>query len=136
MTELENSYEDIINMPHHVSHRHPHMSVHDRAAQFAPFAALTGHGAAIAETARRTEEKLELDESQKEVLDQKLVNIMHNADETVVKIEYFVRDKKKSGGKYETSEGRIRKLDMYRQMIVMEDGTEISVDDVNDINIL
>ena len=63
MAELKNSYEDIIYMSHHVSLKHPHMSDHDRAAQFAPFAALTGHGAAIAETARRTVEKLELDES-------------------------------------------------------------------------
>ena len=136
MAELKNSYEDIIYMSHHVSLKYPHRSDHDRAAQFAPFAALTGHGAAIAETARRTVEKLELDESQKEVLDQKLVNIMHNANETTVKIEYFVRDKKKSGGKYEMAESRIRKIDMYRQMIVMEDGTEISVEDVYDINIL
>lgn len=127
------------DMPHHVSDRHSHMSIHDRAAQFAPFAALTGHGAAIAETARLTEDKLELDESQKEVLDQKLTNIMHSADEISVDVEYFVRDERKSGGRYEHVSGRIKKIDMYRHMILMEDEkrrciVEIPVDDVYDIN--
>ncbi len=127
------------DMSHHVSDRHSHMSIHDRAAQFAPFAALTGHGAAIAETARLTEDKLELDESQKAVLDQKLTNIMHSADEISVDVEYFVRDERKSGGRYEHVSGRIKKVDMYRQMILMEDEkrrciVEIPVDDVYDIN--
>lgn len=126
------------DMPHHVSDRHPHMSIHDRAAQFAPFAALTGHGAAIAETARLTEEKLELDESQKAVLDQKLANIMHSADEISVDVEFFVRDERKSGGRYEHVSGRIKRIDMYRQMIILEDDAdknivEIPVDDVYDI---
>ena len=126
------------DMPHHVSDRHPHMSIHDRAAQFAPFAALTGHGAAIAETARLTEEKLELDESQKAVLDQKLANIMHSADEISVDVEFFVRDERKSGGRYEHVSGRIKRIDMYRQMIILENDAdknivEIPVDDVYDI---
>lgn len=126
------------DMPHHVSDRHPHMSIHDRAAQFAPFAALTGHGAAIAETARLTEEKLELDESQKAVLDQKLANIMHSADEIPVDVEFFVRDERKSGGRYEHVSGRIKRIDMYRQMILLENDAdknivEIPVDDVYDI---
>ena len=126
------------DMPHHVSDRHPHMSIHDRAAQFAPFAALTGHGAAIAETARLTEEKLELDESQKAVLDQKLVNIMHSADEISVDVEFFVRDERKSGGRYEHVSGRIKRIDMYRQMVILENDAdknivEIPVDDVYDI---
>ena len=102
---MEDNYDDIIQLPHHVSSVHPHMSIHDRAAQFAPFAALTGHGAAIAETARLTDEKLELDESQKMVLDQKLLNIMHNADKKCVSIEYFVKDDRKAGGRYEHVSG-------------------------------
>lgn len=126
------------DMPHHVSDRHPHMSIHDRAAQFAPFAALTGHGAAIAETARLTEEKLELDDSQKAVLDQRLANIMHSADEISVDVEFFVRDERKSGGRYEHVSGRIKRIDMYRQMILLENDAdknivEIPVDDVYDI---
>lgn len=136
MTDSIDKYDDIIDLPHHVSSRHPHMPAHDRAAQFAPFAALTGHGAAIAETARLTEEKMELDESQKAVLDQKLVNIMHNAGEMTVNVEYFVRDTRKSGGRYESMEGKIKRIDMYRQMMVMDNGTEIPVDDIYDINIL
>lgn len=126
-------YEDIIDMPHHVSDRHPHMSVHDRAAQFAPFAALTGHGAAIAETARLTEEKHELDESQKAVLDQKLMNIMYNADEKNVNVDYFVADERKSGGRYERFTGRIRRIDEYERVLVMEDGTVIPIDNIQDI---
>lgn len=136
------SYDDIIDMPHHVSDHHSHMSVHDRAAQFAPFAALTGHGAAIAETARLTEEKRELCESQKEVLDQRLVNIMHNAGEPYVKVEYFVDDERKSGGRYVTVFGRIKKIDDYRHVMVLEAMekqhteshiTEILLDDIYDI---
>lgn len=133
MSDRTKSYDDIIDMPHHVSDRHPHMSVHDRAAQFAPFAALTGHGAAIAETARLTEEKLELDESQKAVLDQKLMNIMHNADEKSVNVEYFVADERKSGGRYERCTGRIRRIDEYERLLIMEDGTVIPIDNIHDI---
>lgn len=136
MADSIDKYDDIIDQPHHVSNRHPHMTAHDRAAQFAPFAALTGHGAAIAETARLTEEKLELDESQKAVLDQKLVNIMHNAGEMTVNVEFFVRDTRKSGGRYESMEGKIKRIDMYRQKMVMDNGMEIPVDDIYDINIL
>lgn len=139
MIKLNFKYKDMYDMPHHVSDRHPHMSIHDRAAQFAPFAALTGHGAAIAETARLTEDRLELDESQKAVLDQKLTNIMHSAGEILVDVEYFVRDERKSGGRYEHVSGRITKVDMYRQMILLGDESgrciaAIPVDDVYDIN--
>lgn len=139
MIELNPKYKDMYDMPHHVSDRHPHMSIHDRAAQFAPFAALTGHGAAIAETARLTEDRLELDESQKAVLDQKLTNIMHSAGEILVDVEYFVRDERKSGGRYEHVSGRIMKVDMYRQIILLGDESgrciaAIPVDDVYDIN--
>ena len=133
MSDRTKFYEDIIDMPHHVSDRHPHMSVHDRAAQFAPFAALTGHGAAIAETARLTEEKHELDESQKAVLDQKLMNIMYNADEKNVNVDYFVADERKSGGRYERFTGRIRRIDEYERVLVMEDGTVIPIDTIQDI---
>ena len=133
MADRTKFYEDIIDMPHHVSDRHPHMSVHDRAAQFAPFAALTGHGAAIAETARLTEEKHELDESQKAVLDQKLMNIMYNADEKNVNVDYFVADERKSGGRYERFTGRIRRIDEYERVLVMEDGTVIPIDNIQDI---
>ncbi len=133
MSDRTKFYDDIIDMPHHVSDRHPHMSVHDRAAQFAPFAALTGHGAAIAETARLTEEKHELDESQKAVLDQKLMNIMYNADEKNVNVDYFVADERKSGGRYERFTGRIRRIDEYERVLVMEDGTVIPIDNIQDI---
>ena len=133
MSDRTKFYDDIIDMPHHVSDRHPHMSVHDRAAQFAPFAALTGHGAAIAETARLTEEKHELDESQKAVRDQKLMNIMYNADEKNVNVDYFVADERKSGGRYERFTGRIRRIDEYERVLVMEDGTVIPIDNIQDI---
>lgn len=126
-------YDDIIGMKHHVSERHQHMSMHDRAAQFAPFAALTGHGAAIAETARLTDDRLELDESRKAALDQVLSDIMASGRRENVCIEYFIPDERKSGGRYEKIDGIISKVDTCRKIIVMEDGTEIPVDDVVDI---
>ena len=105
-------YEDIINLPHHVSTKHPQMALSDRAAQFSPFAALTGHEDSIRETARRTEAFLELDEDKKEQLDEKMVT-------------YFVPDEKKAGGAYVTHRGRIRKIDTYLRRLLFEDGTEV-----------
>ncbi len=126
-------YDDIIGMKHHVSERHQHMSMHDRAAQFAPFAALTGHGAAIEETARLTDARLELDESRKTALDHVLSDIMESGRQERVCIEYFIQDEKKSGGRYEKIYGIISKVDTYRKRIVMKDGVELPVDDVVDI---
>lgn len=129
-----NSYDDIINLPHHVSQKHPHMAMIDRAAQFSPFAALTGHGAAIEETARLTDELVELDESRKEIINEKLVFISQAAEDAPeVTVIYFVPDGRKFGGEYVSVTGKVRKIDACRHDIVMSDGRVIPIENVYDI---
>ncbi len=124
-------YEDIIGLPHHVSRTHPHMAPLDRAAQFSPFAALTGHEAAIAETARRTEERVELDEDRKIVLDEKLQILRaHLTERPKIAITYFKPDEKKEGGAYLTARGSIKKIDEYAGCLVMEDETILPIADL------
>lgn len=127
----EQRYEDIINLPHHVSTKRPHMSALDRAAQFSPFAALTGHAAAIKESARMTEAYVELDGDQKEELDRSLQEIrMHISKRPQVRITYFVEDEKKAGGAYVTVEGRVKKLDEYAHTVVFEDGSYVTMQSI------
>ena len=126
-----NKYDDIIDRDHHVSRVHPPIPVADRAAQFAPFAALTGFGAAITETARRTEAKIQLDECAKAELDEHLRGIEACLPETpAVSITYFVADEKKDGGAYVTVPGRVKKLDSLAKTVVLTDGTVIFMDDI------
>ncbi len=132
--EKMGKYDDIINMPHHVSDRHPHMPVGDRAAQFAPFAALTGYGDQIDETARLTEDRLELTESERGRIDIRLQQLEQSlADGPAVQLIYFRQDPIKSGGAYLTAVGRVRRLDRLRQTLVMDDGTEIDFSDIYEI---
>lgn len=123
-------YEDIIHLPHHVSPRRPQMSLHDRAAQFAPFAALTGHEEAVKETARLTEEKIELDENEKQLLDQKLQYLETKGTGPDVRITYFLPDQRKTGGIYVTTQGRMKRIDRYSHRLHMENGTEIPITDI------
>ena len=126
-------YEDIINLPHHVSKKHPQMSLYERSAQFAPFAALTGHDAAIKETGRMTTKRKELDEEEKEILDRKFEIIKEQIKNNIeIKITYFVPDLRKSGGKYEEISGKIKKIDDYKQQIII-DSYEIPISEVVDI---
>lgn len=128
-------YGDIINLPHPESRKHKRMSMRDRAAQFSPFAALTGHDAAIKETARLTNAFVDLDDTMKTSLDEKLILILEKSDEKLpVTITYFMKDERKSGGSYEVAEGWIRKVDFYERVIVMEDRSRISLDHVVDID--
>ena len=127
-------YADIINLPHPESKKHKRMSMRDRAAQFSPFAALTGHDAAIKETARLTDDFTDLDESMKRNLDEKLVLILEKLNEKpIVTITYFLKDLRKAGGSYEASEGWIKKVDFYDRVIVMGDQTRIMLDSIVDI---
>ena len=127
-------YGDIINLPHPESKKHKRMSMRDRAAQFSPFAALTGHDAAIKETARLTDGFVDLDESMKATLDEKLVLILEKLNEKpMVTITYFLKDEKKAGGSYEVAEGWIRKVDFYERVIEMGDRSKILLDHVVDI---
>lgn len=127
-------YDDIINLPRHISKTRPPMEIKDRAAQFLPFAALTGHDAAIKETSRLTEGKVELDEYIKEVLNYKLQILAEKIKEgPKIKITYFVPDEKKDGGVYVESNGRVKKIDKYKMVINMTDGTLIPIDDIKSI---
>ena len=128
-------YDDIIHLPHHVSRIHPQMSMEDRAAQFSPFAALTGYDAAIAETARLTDQRVELDEYERQALNEKLQFISeHLKDHPKVSITYFLSDAWKDGGEYVTVTGNIKKLDDYEHRIVLMDGSRILMEDVTMID--
>lgn len=134
MDSKQTNYDDIIHLPHHVSKKHPQMSISDRAAQFAPFAALTGHGAAIKETARLTDARIELDESAKTILDEKLRIIQETLDERPeITVTYFQPDEKKAGGRYVSATGIVKKIDLYRRSVLMEDGRWIPILDIFEI---
>lgn len=131
-----NEYDDIINLPHHVSSRHPQMSMMNRAAQFAPFAALTGHAAAIEETARLTDEQHELADEDSEALNQKMAYLRENLHEhPTITITYFEPDKKKAGGKYKSIEGLLQNIDDYTQTIVLKSGVSVPFASILDIQI-
>ena len=124
-------YDDIIRLPHHVSRNHPQMPLRDRAAQFAPFAALTGYEAAVGETARLTSERRELDPQDAEELNRRLTDLAARLkDRPDVTVEYFVPDERKSGGAYVTVTGRVRHISVSERLLVMEDGTVIPLDEV------
>lgn len=127
-------YKDIINMPRHISDRHPHMSVHDRAAQFAPFAALTGHAEAVQESARTVDKKITLAEDAVSDILEKLNYIRLHTERQQVSITYFVRDsKKKYGGQYITQNADVKRTDDINQLLILADGTEIPYDDILEI---
>ena len=128
------NYEDIINLPHHVSSKRPQMSMLDRAAQFSPFAALTGYDDAIHETGRLTDEKIDLSEEEKEALDRKQQFLMERlGGHPALTVTYFVPDAKKSGGAYVTKSGNLKKIDEFERWMMLMDGTKIPLDDVADI---
>jgi hypothetical protein len=119
-------YDDIINLPHHVSKNHPPMPMINRAAQFAPFAALTGYDAVINETGRLTDGFIELDENKKEQLNRKISELMETMDEQPsVTITFFKPDERKAGGSYSTVSGQLKKVDEYQQLLILKDDTAI-----------
>ena len=128
---MTGDYDDIINLPHHVSSTRPQMSMIDRAAQFSPFAALTGYDAAIKETGRLTDEKIELDEEALSNLNMKFQILFEKLDEQPdIAITYFKPDETKSGGAYLTTTDKIKKVDEYERIITTAKGTKIPMDDV------
>lgn len=132
---MDKKYREIINLPHHVSEKRPHMSMYDRAAQFSPFAALTGHEAAIDETARLTDTFIEPDEDEKQILDAKIHMLMDMIEEKPeVTVVYFRPDAKKSGGAYVSTTGCLKKINILTREITMSDGTVIPVDSVDEIH--
>ena len=130
---MNHPYDDI-NLPHHVSERHPQMSMYNRAAQFAPFAALTGHNAAITEAARLTEAEQELSESDAEVLNRKLAYLQSLDEKPTISVTYFVPDDKKEGGSYHTATGIVKSVEPDKGVLQFEDGTGIPVIRIKDID--
>ena len=132
---MNTPYDDILPLPHHVSEKHPPMSRLDRAAQFSPFAALTGYEAAVEETARLTDRRIELDEGEKEAIDQQLTLVQERLPEpTEVTITYFMPDKKKAGGAYVSVSGTVKKIHDYERTVILREGTSIPIDDILHIN--
>ena len=125
-------YQGIINLPRHISKKHPHMLIHDRAAQFAPFAALTGHGEAISETARTVDSRIVLGEDAVQEFSEKLNCIQGNIKNgPAVIITYFVPDSRKNyGGRYVTKQTGVKKTDDIKHTISLTDGTEVRYNDI------
>ena len=132
--QYNHKYDDIINLPHPTSKKHPRMSLYARAAQFSPFAALTGHEAAIKETARQTDEKLMLSDEVIAELNEKLNLISETiGTQQLIRITYFVPDNKKAGGAYISCFGCVKKIDEYEHTVVMEDKTVIPIEQISNI---
>lgn len=127
-------YEDIINLPPHISKKHPQPTMMDRAARFAPFAAITGYEEMVLEEARITEERIDLDEGTLSILNEKLNMIQEFIDEEPeITITYFEPDKKKSGGAYIDITGTVKRIDEYEHLVIMTDGKKIRVEDIYDL---
>lgn len=126
-------YDDIIDLPRHVSEHHPTMALSDRAAQFSPFSALTGYEETVRETGRRTDEKILLSPEEEELLNENLLLIqeeMAQGRQVSVSVTYFVADAKKEGGCYRTREGYLKKIDSTQKQIILEDGCHIPLEDI------
>lgn len=131
---MTGAYDDIIHLPHHRSTRRSHMSLHDRAAQFSPFAALTGFESAIEETGRLTDSRIEPEEFGCSILDRKLAMLLqHLKEQPEAVITYFCPDERKAGGSYKEAAGRVHKVDLYRQTLTLADGQDIPIGDISDI---
>lgn len=131
---MNGRYSDIMDMPRPKSQKHRSMDAGDRAAQFSPFAALTGHGAAINETRRQTDKKIELSEDSLEELD-RIMAVLREKVGTYpeISVEFFVKDRVKSGGFYYVRKGRLKRVDEYKRMLVFMDGARIPLDDIIEI---
>jgi hypothetical protein len=130
-----NNYEDIINLNHYNPKFHPRVSIYNRSAQFAPFAALTGYDEAIIETARLTEDKIELNDDLRNFIDMKLHIIEeHIKEKSIVKILYFEKDKRKQGGKYIEYSGIVKRIDLINKFIIFEDKFKIGLEVILNID--
>ena len=127
-------YDDIINMSHYISKKHPRMSLENRSAQFAPFTALTGYEDEVEETARLTDKKIELTDERKDIINLKLKTIQEKIyTNPKVTITYFIPDNKKEGGSYKTVTSNVLKIDTYRKLIVLKDNTKIFISNIINI---
>ena len=131
---MSGPYDDIINLPHPTSLKHPQMSIQDRSAIFSPFSALSGHAGAIAETARLTEQRIELDEDTKAELDRRQAILLeHIREQPEITVTWFQPDERKEGGAYLTTTGRLKKIDEVYRALYLADGNRIPLDDVIEI---
>ncbi len=128
------NYDDIINLPHHESKYYPKMSLEKRSAQFAPFEALEGYSEKVSETERITNNRIIIDEERQEILNSKL-NIIKNSSDIEVTFTYFVKDAKKEGGSYKRKTGYVKKIDIYKQVIILLDNTKIPINEIIDIKL-
>ncbi len=126
-------YEDIIHLPHHVSEKHPRMSMRNRAAQFSPFDALTGYDAAIRETARQTHRRIHLSEDEQAEIGRKL-RALAEGEAPEAAFVYFVPDARKEGGEYVSCTARVKRIDMPARRVILTDGREIPIDDILEID--
>ena len=133
---MNEKYEKIINLPHHVSKTRPPMSRSDRAAQFAPYSALSGYEDAVEETARLTDRRIELDEYEKEKINSALTALLTSPPDTVVKITYFRPDRYKSGGAYVSVTGEFSYIDEVKRELVLTGGYSIIIDEISELIIL
>lgn len=128
---MTGKYDDIINLPRPVSSKHPPMPMSDRAAQFSPFAALTGYDEAVMETGRLTDRKRELNDEEIAALNQKLQFLSEHLEEhPTITVTYFVPDAKKTGGSYATKTRRLKKIDTFERWIQLDDGVKIPIDNI------
>ena len=133
---MSGQYDDIIRLPHPDSPKHPRMSLHDRAAQFSPFAALTGHSAAIAETGRLTDQRMELDEYEMARVDAELQRLQELLPgRPTASITYFVPDERKAGGAYQTITGTVKRIDAVNGVLLLTDQRTIPITDIFDVMI-
>ena len=133
---MNDNYKDMLTLPHPVSATHPRMPLQDRAAQFSPFAALTGYEDALKETARRTEDFAELDEDVKQEIDRTLQYLREQESPQEVQVTYFEADEKKSGGHYRTITGAVRRVDDYARSLQLENGIWIPIDAIYQLELL
>lgn len=136
---MEMNYDDIINLPHHESRRHPRMSMLNRAAQFAPFAALTGYDDAIEETSRLTDRMIDLDSDVKVDLDRTMALLRSILDDSgslpQVTITFFIPDVYKDGGSYNTIKTKVKSIDDVERCVILPDGQKIPISNIVDMTI-
>ena len=134
---MNGPYDDIIDLPHPTSKKHPRMSMEERAAQFAPFAALTDFGGVIRETGRLTDTRVELGESDRAELERTL-NFLDSQEEEhpLVQVTYFLPDERKEGGAYVTVTGRLKRIDQAKGTLLLQEGTRIPIRDIRSVGII
>lgn len=128
---MNNNYDDIINLPRHVSKKHPQMSIENRAAQFQPFQALTGYAEKVKETQRLTDRKQELTDEEKLIIDSKINYLLQNINKkNIIEVIYFVKDEYKAGGKYVTKVGILKKVDSHLKKLIFNDNEKIDIEEI------